>query len=121
MIEIDAFIICRPAEKITIVVVHRAVLPNPIATAYSPQKKPKKENRKGKSSRWVRRRGLFLSGGAVNRTALAGRPHRNPFAAWQCSTALSPVTLFVGPLMKRIVFLHLNQIASHRLEKIWGM
>ncbi|KAI7772855.1 hypothetical protein LZL87_014395 [Fusarium oxysporum] len=57
---IDIFVIRRPAEKITIVVVHRAVLPKLAAAVYSPQKKKEEENGKEESSRRVRKSDLFL-------------------------------------------------------------
>jgi DNA-binding IscR family transcriptional regulator len=57
---IGIFVIRRPAEKIAIVVVHRAVLPKLAAAVYSPQKKKEEENGKEEFSHRVRKSDLFL-------------------------------------------------------------
>jgi hypothetical protein len=79
---IGIFVIRRPAEKIAIVVVRRAVLPNLTATALLTAKKKRKENGKGKSPGGVRKSDLFFkegqSKGSQREPLLLDDPTKSP-------------------------------------------
>jgi hypothetical protein len=86
-------LIRRPAEKIAIIIFHRAVLLSLTATAYSQQKK-RKENGKNKSPRKMRK----SESGQSKRTALLYDPIKGPLTR-KYSITYRPLAWFVSPLM----------------------